>query len=201
MSRIWALVALALVVVAAPGCSQKDPAAAAIAAAEQALADVHEPAMKYIPNEYAAVKGDLEKARKAFAEEKYADALAAVKTIPGRAKELGEAAAAAKDKLAAELKVDWAGLTESMPDQLANLGTKVAELDRAKRLPKGVGRDTVEQAKSGLALAQKAWSDAQAAFDAGDFETAVARARGSEQVVANLMIAIGMAPPAATPAG
>ncbi len=202
MSRIWALVALALIVVATLGCSQKIPATEAIAAAEQALADIHEPAMKYVPDKYAGVKADLEIARKAFAEENYPYALAAAELIPAKAKELGEAAAAAEEALAAELKVDWAGLAETMPGQLANLAAKVAELDQAKRLPSGIARDTVEQAKSGLALAEKAWNDANVAYDAGNFEGAVARARASEQVVANLMIAIGMTAPAAgTPAG
>lgn len=202
MSRIWALVALALIVVATLGCSQKIPATEAIAAAEQALADIHEPAMKYVPDKYAGVKADLEIARKAFAEENYPYALAAAELIPAKAKELGEAAAAAQEALAAELKVDWAGLAETMPGQLANLTAKVAELDQAKRLPSGIARDTVEQAKSGLALAEKAWNDANVAYDAGNFEGAVARARASEQVVANLMIAIGMTAPAAgTPAG
>jgi hypothetical protein len=202
MSRIWALVALALIVVATLGCSQKIPATDAIAAAEQALADIHEPAMKYVPDKYAKVKADLEIARKAFAEENYPYALAAAELIPAKAKELGEAAAAAQEALAAELKVEWAELAETMPGQLANLTAKVTELDQAKQLPKGIARDTVEQAKSGLALAEQAWNDANVAYDAGNFEGAVARARASEQVIANLMIAIGMTSPAAgTPAG
>ncbi len=77
-------------------CSQKDPAAKALDAAESALAAVHEDAMKYVPEQYDAVKSQLNTAREAFQAEKYGDALTSVKDIPAKAKELADAAASRK---------------------------------------------------------------------------------------------------------
>ena len=66
------IVALAMLALLAAGCSQKDPAAEAIDAAESALQAVYEDAQKYVPDRYAEVKAELEAARKAFDEERYA---------------------------------------------------------------------------------------------------------------------------------
>ena len=85
------LAALAALVFLAGGCSQKDPAAEAIDAAEGALQAVYEDAQKYVPERYAEVKAELETARKAFDEERYADAIAAVKNVPAHAEELAKA--------------------------------------------------------------------------------------------------------------
>jgi len=82
------IAALAALVFLATGCSQKDPAAEAIDAAEGALEAVYEDAQKYVPERYAEVKAELESARKAFDEERYADAIAAVKDVPAHAEEL-----------------------------------------------------------------------------------------------------------------
>jgi hypothetical protein len=196
MRSIRALIALAIVVGLSSGCSQKDPAQKAVDAAEQALADVNEQAQKYIPGQYAELKDELDRAREALGEEKYAEAIAAASELPARAKELGESAAAARETLAAELRVDWARLTETMPGKVSALELRVTELGMAKRLPKDVERDAIDRAKSGLEIAKQAWAQATDAFTAGNLEGAVARAQESERLIAELMEMIGMAPPA-----
>ena len=101
------LAALAALVLLAGECSQKDPAAEAIDAAEGALQAVYEDAQKYVPERYAEVKTELETARKAFDEERYADAIAAVKDVPAHAEELAKASVEAKEKQLAELNAEW----------------------------------------------------------------------------------------------
>jgi len=76
--RLRILIAAGAAALALAACSQRDPAAEAIAAAENALNAVYEDAEKYVPEHYAEVKGELVAARKAFDEERYADAIAAV---------------------------------------------------------------------------------------------------------------------------
>ena len=183
-------------------CSQKDPAATAIDAAESALAAVHEQAQKYVPSQYAEVKVRLDEARKAFGEERYEDALAIAKELPARARELSEAAIAARDRLAAEIVVDWERLQAELPDLVAGLESRVAELSSARRLPEGVGQETLEQARDGLELAVDAWEQAREAFDAGNLEGAVARGLEADRLVRELREAVGMAPaqPEAEPA-
>ena len=84
--RIMAATLAAVLAVAA--CSQKDPAREAIDAAEEALNAIYDDAGKYLPERYAAVKADLDTARAAFGEERYADAIAAVREVPAAAERL-----------------------------------------------------------------------------------------------------------------
>ena len=200
MNRIWALVALALIVAATPGCSQKDPAAEAIAAAEQSLADVHESAMKYLPDQYDVIKADLEKARKAFEEQKYADALAAVKTIPARAQQLGEDAAAAKEAATAQLTETWNALSGSIPERLAQLEARLAELGKLRQLPAGIEQKSINIAESSVEWARKEWDEASGAFAAGKLEEAAKLAKAVDTLLVTGMTVVGLTPPApATP--
>ena len=200
MNRIWALVALALIVAAPPGCSQKDPAAEAIAAAEQSLADVHESAMKYLPDQYDVIKADLEKARKAFEEQKYADALAAVKTIPARAQQLGEDAATAKEAATAQLTETWNALSGSIPERLAQLEARLAELGKLRQLPAGIEQKSINIAESSVEWARKEWDEASGAFAAGKLEEAAKLAKAVDTLLVTGMTVVGLTPPApATP--
>lgn len=196
MNRIWALVALALIVAAAPGCSQKDPAAEAIAAAEQSLADVHESAMKYLPDQYDGIKADLEKARKAFEEQKYADALATVKTIPARAQQLGEDAAAAKEAATAQFTESWNALSGSIPERLAQLEARLAELGKLRQLPAGIEQNSISIAESSAEWARKEWDEASAAFAAGKLEEAAKLAKAVDTLLVTGMTVVGLTPPA-----
>ena len=196
MNRIWALVALALIVAATPGCSQKDPAAEAIAAAEQSLADVHESAMKYLPDQYDVIKADLEKARKAFEEQKYADALATVKTIPARAQQLGEDAAAAKEAATVQLTETWNALSGSIPERLAQLEARLAELGKLRQLPAGIEQNSISIAESSAEWARKEWDEASAAFAAGKLEEAAKLAKAVDTLLVTGMTVVGLTPPA-----
>jgi hypothetical protein len=196
MNRIWALVALALIVATTLGCSQKDSSAEAIAVAEQSLADVHELAMKYVPDQYAEVKADLEKARKAFGEQKYADALAAAKTVPARAKQLGEDAAKAKEAAMAQFAATWKALSESVPGNLEALGARLAELGKLRQLPAGIEQKSVDIAESSVEWARKDWDEASAAFAAGKLEEAAKLAKAVDTLLVTGMTAIGLTPPA-----
>ena len=196
MSRIWALVALALIVAATPGCSQKDPASEAIAAAEQSLADVHESAMKYLPDQYDVIKADLEKARKAFEEQKYADALAAVKTIPARAQQLGEDAAAAKEAATVQLTETWNALSGSIPERLAQLEARLAEVGKLRQLPAGIEQKSINIAESSVEWARKEWDGASAAFAAGKLEEAAKLAQAVDTLLVTGMTVVGLTPPA-----
>ena len=178
-------------------CSQKDPAAAAIDAAESALAAVHEPAQKYVPKQYAEVKARLDDARKAFGEERYTEAIDIVKDIPARARDLGEAAATARERLAAEIAVDWKRLTGEMPGLVSGLESRLAELGEVRRLPEGIGRDALEQATAGLEVAKGAWSQTLGAFDEGNLEGAVARGLEADRLVRELRELLGVPSPAA----
>ena len=188
-TRIGALAALVLLVA---GCSQKDPAAEAIDAAEGALEAVYEDAQKYVPERYAEVKAELESARAAFDEERYTDAIAAVKDVPAHAEELAKASVEAKQKRLADLNSEWTRLSGSLPGLVAGIETRLGELGKMRKLPKGMDKQLLEEANAAFGSAKGAWDEANAAFMAGDFEAAVARARNVELMTQDLMARLGM---------
>lgn len=193
-----AAIVLGALLVAA--CSQKDPAQKALDAAESALAEVHEDAMKYVPEQYDAVKSELNAARQAFQAEKYGDALTAVKNLPAKAKELGEAAAAKKKEVVAQLNTDWNGLSAGVPGMVKSIEDKLGELGKMRRLPAGLDRETVDSASSALTEAKNNWDAASQAFTAGNVEEAVAKARSVETAARDIMGKLGLSE-AAAPAG
>lgn len=187
--RIAALAALAAV---AAGCSQKDPAAEAIDAAEGALQAVYEDAQKYVPERYAEVKAELEKARKAFDEERYADAIAAVKDVPAHAEELAKLSAEAKQKSIAEMNAEWTRLSGSLPGLVSGVETRLGELGKMRKLPKGMDKQLLDEANAAFGSAKGAWEEASASFAAGDLEAAVKKARDVETMTQDLMARLGM---------
>ncbi len=189
-SRILLAALAATVAIAA--CSQKDPAAEAIAAAENALNAVYEDAEKYVPERYAEVKKGLESARAAFNEERYADAIAAVKDVPAQAEALARDAAAAKEQRVAEMNADWSRISGSLPDLLAGIGGRLEELGKLRKLPEGMDRQLLDEANAALASARSAWDEAGAAHGRGDLEAAVGKARDAEGMAQDLVGRLGM---------
>ena len=186
------LAALAALVFLAGGCSQKDPAAEAIDAAEGALESVYEDAQKYVPERYAEVKAELETARKAFDEERYADAIAAVKDVPAHAEELARISVEAKQKRLAELNAEWTQLSGSLPGIVAGIETRLGELGKMRKLPKGMDKQLLNEANAAFGSARGAWDEASAAFAAGDLDSAVTKARDVESMAQDLMARLGM---------
>jgi phytoene dehydrogenase-like protein len=188
----WRVVAALAGFLALAACSQKDSAADAISAAENALNAVYEDAQKYLPEHYAEVKVELETARTAFNEERYADAITAVKDLPAHAEQLAKEAAAAKEKRVSEMNADWARLSNSLPDLLSGIGTRLDELGKMRRLPEGMDKQLLEETRAAFASVQSAWDEAGANFTSGNLEAAVGKARDVEGMAQDLVTRLGM---------
>lgn len=184
--------ALAALLLLAAGCSQKDPAAEAIDAAEGALQAVYEDAQKYVPERYAEVKAELDAARKAFDEERYSDAIAAVRDVPAHAEELARESVEAKQKRLAELNSEWTRLSGSLPGLVAGIETRLGALGKMRKLPKDMDKRLLEEANAAFSSAKADWDEANAASMAGDFEGAVTKARNVETMTQDLMARLGM---------
>ena len=189
LTRLIVLAALALSVAA---CSQKKPAEEAIAAAEGALAAVYDDAQKYLPERYAEVKAELDAGRKALDEERFADAITAVKDVPAHAEALSKEVVTARQQKLSELNSDWARLSGSLPALMTNIGTRLGELGKMRRLPAGMDKQLLEEANAAYASANTAWNEAGAAFNAGDLEAAVGKARDAEGTAQDLVARLGM---------
>ena len=181
-----------LCLLALTACSQKDPAQEAITAAENALNAVYEDADKYVPKRYAEVKAELVAARSAFNEERYADAIEAVKDVPAHAEALSKEAAAAKEKHVSEMNADWARLSASLPDLLTGIGARLEELGKMRRLPEGMDKQLLDETKAAFASAQSAWMEAGTAYAGGNLEAAVGKARDVEGMAQDLVAHLGM---------
>src|SRR5688500_6533886 len=190
--NIRIMVAALAAVLALAACSQKDPAREAIDAAEEALNAVYEDAAKYLPERYAEVKADLDAARTAFGEERYADAIAAVKAVPAAAEALAKDSAAAREKHVSGLDAEWARISESLPGLLAGIGGRIEELGQMRKLPEGMDRQLLDEAKAAFSSAQSTWGEAAATFGNGDVEGAVDKARAAEGMAQDLVARIGM---------
>jgi len=190
--RFRILIAAGAAALALAACSQRDPAEEAIAAAENALNAVYDDAEKYVPERYAEVKGELVAARKAFDEERYADAIAAVKDVPAHAEALAKEAAAAKEKHIAALNADWARLSGSLPDLLAGINGRLEELGKMRKLPDGMDKQLLDEANAAFASARSAWDEAGGAFAKGDVEAAVGKAKDAESMAQDLVGRLGM---------
>ena len=192
MNRLIRIAALATLLVVATACSQKDPAEDAIAAAENALMVVYEDAQKYLPERYAEVKAEIDAARAAFKEERYSDAIAAVKDVPAHAEELAKEVVTAKQQRLSELNADWARLSGSLPGLVSGIGARLDELGKMRRLPAGMDKQLLDEANAAYGSAQAAWNEAGAAFTAGDLESAVGKARDVEAMAQDLVARLGM---------
>jgi hypothetical protein len=190
--RLRILIAAGAAALALAACSQRDPAEEAIAAAENALNAVYDDAQKYVPERYAEVKGELVAARKAFDEERYADAIEAVKDVPAHAEALAKEAAAAKEKHVAALNADWARLSGSLPDLLAGIDGRLEELGKMRKLPDGMDKQLLDEANAAFASARSAWDEAGGAFANGDVEAAVGKAKDAESMAQDLVGRLGM---------
>jgi ABC-type transporter Mla subunit MlaD len=194
MNRFTLVASLVLATMLAAGCSQKEPASRAVAAAEDALAAVSDEAQKYIPKRYAEVKAELDVARAALAAEEYAAALDAVKDIPAKAAELATQATAAREQLAAELTGEWARLSAAMPGILEGIDGRFAELGKLRQLPRELDADAVERARKDIEIAKFGWNQAVEAFDAGNLEGAAARGLEVERLAQEIRQALGLEP-------
>ncbi|MEX1994359.1 MAG: hypothetical protein WD929_06835 [Steroidobacteraceae bacterium] len=192
MNRLIRFAALAALLAVATACSQKNPAEEAIAAAESALMVVYEDAQEYLPERYAEVKAEIDAARAAFKEERYADAIAAVKDVPAHAEELAKEVVTAKQQRLSELNADWARLSGSLPGLVSSIGVRLGELGKMRRLPAGMDKQLLDETNAAYGSAQAAWNEAGAAFTAGDLESAVGKARDVETMAQDLVARLGM---------
>jgi soluble cytochrome b562 len=153
--------------------------------------------MKYVPDQVKGLEDGLKSAKDAFAKKDYKAALAAVKDIPAKAKDLAAAAAAKKG----ELTKAWEDMSGGLPKMVEAIKSRVDILSKSKKLPAGMDQAKFDGAKSGLTEITQMWDDAQKAFQGGNLADAVSKANTVKDKAAQIMDTLGMkAPAAAAPA-
>jgi hypothetical protein len=184
---VFALVAIAI------GCaSQKAPAEAAIASAETAFAAIQTEGVKYLPDQAKGISDAIAAAKDSVAKGDYQAALTAAQGLPAKITDLTNAVAAKK----AELTATWGGLSTALPKVVEAIQSRIGILSKSKSLPAGLDKAKFEQAKTGQAGITAAWTEATAAFGAGNLTDAVARAESVKAQAASVMGLLNMQVPA-----
>ena len=188
MRRLSSLSAFVLMVAIAACSSQKEPADAAIKGAQSAYSAVSAEAQKYVPDQARGVQDALTAAQTAFTNGDYASALTQAQALPARITALSAAISSKK----AELTTQWETMSAGIPKLVEAVKSRVDVLTKSKTLPKGITKETVTAAQSGLASATDSWQAATAAASSGDLATAVRQANDVKTRVVDLMKSLNM---------
>ena len=193
---IWLLAALTAVLVI--GCNmQKGPAEQAVAGAQAALDAVRDAAQKYAPEQLGGVEAQLSDMKGNFQKGDYAAVLAGAPALTAAISSLKDAANAKKaeaEQALAKAKDDWGPASAAVPKMVDDLAKRVEALSKGGKLPKGVTKDAVTAAKSGLDSLKSTWADAANASSSGDYTTAMAKAQAVKDKATALMKSLGMTP-------
>ena len=190
----WLLASLAALILV--GCAgQKEPAEKALASAQAALATIHDAAQKYAPDQLQAVETQLAGVKDSLAKGDYQGVLAAapaLNTAISTLKDTADAKMKDAEAAAAQAKDAWGPLSTDVPNMVAAIQSRVDVLSKSHHLPKGVSKDGLAAAKSGLDSMKAAWSDASNSAAAGDFVSAVSKAQAMKAQAADIMKSLGM---------
>jgi hypothetical protein len=192
-SLIVALFACAFLLIS---CSSKGPADVAIKAAETAVNAAKIEAVKIVPDKVKALDASLAAAKEKFAKGDYKAALEEVNALTDNVNAVLAAAKAKKE----EVNKKWAELQQGLPKMLDDIQSRVDVLAKARKLPAGITKEKIEEAKTGLAAIKEEWNKAQQSFVSGSSLDAVNVATSVKDKALKTMEALGMSVPAPAPA-
>jgi hypothetical protein len=189
MLRASKLLAVACAAVALAACTDpsKIPAEAALKAADTAFEAVKTEAQKFVPAESEALAKQIAEAKAQYAAQKYKEALAAAGQAAEKAKALGAAVAAKKDELTKAFQT----ATAEVAPLLDTATAKLEELKKAKKLPKGLDKETLAKAETTLGEISADAKAAAAQFQAGALQEAAAAAKALPAKAQELLASIG----------
>ena len=168
----------------------QEPAKKVLADAETAIVATSADAEKYVPEQYAAVTQKLADMKAAFDKQDYKTIVAGGPGLLADVKALAEAAAAKKAEALAALNKQWTSFATDLPAAVASIEAKLATFKKTHKLPKGVTKDAVAGATSGVAEVKSAWTEATAAFGSGNIQGAIDKAKAvkakAEEIAAKL---------------
>ena len=194
MKRSVFVVVALVVCFALMACSTaKAPAEAAIKAAEDALAAAKPEAAKFVPDQLKGVEDALAAAKDSFQRGEYEQALAGAQDLAAKVKDLAAAAGAKKD----ELTKSWQDMSGGLPGMVEAITKRVEILSKSRKLPAGLDKEKFESAKATLATVTQTWTEASAAFQAGNLVDAVGKANTVKEKAVEIMNALGMKAPEA----
>ena len=186
--RVTGFLTLCSVAVLFVACvNQMEPAKNALDNINSTLNSVSADAQKYVPDQFTQAQGKVAALTASFEKKDYAAVIAGAPAVLAEVRGLPDAAAAKRDEMVKELGNEWRSLAASVPQSLSAVQSRIDDLSKTKRVPKGVD---LGAAKSGLADANSAWDKAQEAFKAGNPADAVTAAKDAQGKVASAAAAL-----------
>jgi len=168
--------------------ANKEPAAVAIKAAEDAFNAIKGEAMKYVPDKAQGVKDAITVAKASFDKGNFDEALETAKAIPEKVKVLTTAVEVKKT----ELTRSWEAISDETSGMLDAIKGKLESLSASKKLPKTLNKAKLEAAKADYEAASKMWDEAKSTFSGGNIDDAIAKAKTAKEkaleVINNLVI-------------
>jgi len=151
-----------------------EPAKNALDNINVTLAAASADAQQYVPDQLSSAQAKVAALTASFDKKDYGAVVAGAPAVLAEVNGLAGAAAAKKDEILKALGGEWRSLAASIPQSVTAVQTRIDELSKTKRVPKGID---LAAAKSGLADATSTWEKAQSAFKSGNASDAVPQAR------------------------
>jgi hypothetical protein len=167
----------ALAVAALFACSgQKEPAQKLLLDTDATIIAASAEAAKYVPQQLGDVQRQYADLKASFDKQDYAGVINAAPAVLGAAQTLATAAAAKKDEVLKSLNDDWTGLAAVLPDEQSAIQNRLMQLSQKSNKKQAAGVD-LDGSRASLSDAMSLWSNATAAFAAGNLDEAVATAK------------------------
>ncbi len=171
-ASVFALALGATILLASCGGAQREATEAAINAAQSAINAAQGAAEKFVPEQTKAAQDALQAAKDALAKGEYAEALKDAKDAAQKAREAVSAAAAKKE----EWTNTWNSLSQSAPKTMSEVQAKLDAYRRNGKLPSGLDKPAMEDAKTQFEQLRQGWTDATAAYKNGNLADAMKKA-------------------------
>src|SRR5208282_1452524 len=184
---VFEVVSVAVLLAACNG-AQKDATEAALDATQTAITAVQGEAAKYVPDQLKETQDAMQSARNALAKGDYEGALNGAQNAANMAKELATAAAAKKG----ELRKDWVSYSETFPKSLEEAKRRLDAYSHGARLPEGLEKEMLPDARAQYDQLKQRWNDAVASFQGGNLADATKKAAELKEALAKLAELLGM---------
>jgi len=183
MRTIGKVLVLAVVTLMAACTSQKEPAENAVAKLEASLNSIRTDAQQYASEQLQTVEASVTRLKGDLAKKDYG---AVLQTSPSVARDIEslktatETAKSDAEAMLAAAQSEWNDLTASVPPMVEKLQTRVDQLAKTRKYPKGMDKAAFEAAKTSFETLKTEWTEAGAEFASGQAANAVRKGRGAK---------------------
>jgi len=189
-------VALAAAVLAMAACAnQKEPAEKAVAQIESSLAEFRADAEKYAAEELKSLDDSISTLKAGIAHKDYGKVVTGAPSVAAAVTTLKDTVAKAKadsDAIMAAATAEWGELSQSVPQLVDALQSRIDTLSKSRKLPKNVDKATFETIKTDFETVKTDWTSATREFTAGAAADAVRKARAARAKAEEIHAKLGM---------